>query len=209
MDEEKNSFIYKILRFSIVYKTYQFLVIKKNTYQFIYKNIFTTNPNSIVLDCGCGPAQYRKLIECGKYTGIDFNKKHIEAAKHNFPSDTFYEGDLSNFDFQAIGEFTDILLFGILHHLNDKNAKILIEKLINQLQNNGKIVAIDPVYTDDDDIYTSIANFVASKDQGNFVRSEKGYKNLIDSALAKVDSHIYKNLLRIPFYHHVTNIEKV
>ncbi len=208
MKEEKNSIVYKILRISFVYRTYQFVVIKKSTYKFIYQNIFKTDENSIVLDCGCGPAQYRKLIQSKKYIGIDFNPKHIQAAKKNHPNDTFYEGDLSKFDFQTIEKFSDILLFGLLHHLNDENAKNLINKLINQLKSNGKIVAIDPLYVEKKNFYDSFANFVASKDQGNFVRQENEYRSLVDSKLATVETKIYKNLLRIPFYHHILNIKK-
>ena len=150
MDEEKNSLIYKILRISFVYRAYQFIVIKRSTYKFIYQNIFKTNENSVVLDCGCGPAQYRKLIKSKKYIGIDFNPKHIQTAQ---------------------------------------------------------ITAIDPVYVKKENFYDSFANFIASKDQGNYVRNENEYRELVNSKLAKAETIIYKNLLRIPFYHHILNIK--
>ena len=207
MKEEKNSLIYKILRLSFIYRTYQYLVIKKSTYKFIYQNIFKTNENSVVLDCGCGPAQYRKLIKCKKYIGIDFNSKHIQTARKNYPDDIFYEGDLSKFDFQNIGKVTDILLFGLLHHLNDENAKNLINNLIKQLEVTGQIIAIDPVYVKKENFYDSFANFIASKDQGNYVRKENEYRALVNSKLATAETIIYKNLLRIPFYHHILNIK--
>ena len=73
MQEEKNSFIYKLLRLSFVYKTYQSLVTKSDTYRIVYKEIFNFKKNSVVLDCGCGPAQYRNLIQTKNYTGVDFN----------------------------------------------------------------------------------------------------------------------------------------
>lgn len=207
MKEEKNSLIYKILRLSFVYRTYQYLVIKKSTYNFIYQYIFKTNENSIVLDCGCGPAQYRKLIKSKKYIGVDFNPNHIQTAKKNYPNDIFYEGDLSKFDFQIIGKVTDVLLFGLLHHLNDENAKNLINNLLNQLEKNGKLTAIDPVYVIQKNFYDSFANFIASKDQGNYVRKENEYRKLVNSELATVETQIYKNLLRIPFYLHILKIK--
>lgn len=206
MEQEKNSLIYKLLRFSFVYKTYQFLVIRKSTYKFIYQNIFKTDNTSIVLDCGCGPAQYRNLIKCSKYIGIDFNKKHIEMARKKFSNDTFYIDDILNFDFKKITGYSDVLLFGLLHHLNDSNAKELIKNLSNNLKDDGKIVSIDPVYMESRNIYISVANFIASKDQGNFVRTEKEYIKLIDPSIFRTETKIYDNLLRIPFHHNVMYI---
>lgn len=207
MDEEKKSLIYKILRLSFVYKAFQFVIIKSSTYKFVYQTIFKTNPNSVVLDCGCGPAQYRKIIKCKKYIGIDFNLKHIQTAKKNYPDDEFYFGDLSNFNFKEIGNFSDILLFGLLHHLNDENAKKLIDKLIEQLESNGKIVAIDPLYVEKNSLFDAVANFIASKDQGNFVRTENEYIDIVNHKMASTNTTIYSNLLRVPFYHHIMNIK--
>lgn len=205
--EEKNSFLYKLLRFTIVYRTYQKLVIKKSTYNFIYKNIFKTNSRSIVLDCGCGPAQYRKLIDCKKYVGIDFNKKHIQTAEKRFPLDTFINDDVLNINLSKFEKFTDILLFGLIHHLSDENSKTLINKLSAHLEVGGKIVTIDPVYVNGNSIYKKLANFVASKDQGNFVRSQNEYLELLKPSNLEIISKIYNRLLRIPFHHHIMYIQ--
>ena len=69
----------------------------------------------------------------------------------------------------------------IKNHLNDKNVRTLLDNLILNLKMEGKIMSIDPVYIKSDlDLYTKIANFIASKDQGNYVRTEKEYKNLFN-----------------------------
>ena len=210
MDEEKNSFLYKLLRFPIVYKSYQSFITKNNTYENVYKNIFQTSANSIVLDCGCGPAQYRKFINCEKYYGIDFNEKHLNKARKENPSDSFINGDVVNFNFSQLPSFTDVLIFGLLHHLNDINAKKLIENLLSHIKKNGKLVAIDPVYVaSNKSLYNKVANFIASRDQGNYVRDESGYLNLIENNNTKVIQKKYKNLLRIPFHHNALYIYKV
>ena len=204
MQEEKNSFVYKLLRLSFVYKTYQSLVTKSDTYRIVYKEIFNFKKNSIVLDCGCGPAQYRDLIQTKHYTGVDFNKNHIEKARKRFPNDKFVHGDVLNMGFSNDGPYSEIILFGLLHHLNDSNVKDLVESLGLNLAEGGKIMSIDPVYMNDNlDLYKRIANFIASKDQGNYVRTEKGYKILFESMNFKIQTKVYKNLLRIPFFHNV------
>ena len=72
-----------------------------------------------VLDCGCGPAQYRNLIKCSKYVGIDFNEKYIARAIKKYPKDNFYLSDISTFGFEKSEKFSHIFLIGLLHHLND------------------------------------------------------------------------------------------
>ena len=204
MQEEKNSFIYKLLRLSFVYKTYQSLVTKSDTYRIVYKEIFNFKKNSVGLDCGCGPAQYRDLIQTKNYTGVDFNKNHIEKARKRFPNDKFVHEDVLNMSFSNDGPYSEIILFGLLHHLNDSNVKDLVESLGLNLAEGGKIMSIDPVYMNDNlDLYKRIANFIASKDQGNYVRTEKGYKILFESMNFKIQTKVYKNLLRIPFFHNV------
>lgn len=200
MQEEKNSFLYKLFRLTFVYKAYQSLVTKSDTYNIVYQEIFKFQKNSVVLDCGCGPAQYRDLIQTKNYTGIDFNKNHIDKARKRFPNDKFIHGDVLNVSFSEDGPYSEIILFGLLHHLNDSNVK----DLGLHLKEGGKIMTIDPVYMNDNlDPYKRIANFIASKDRGNYVRTEKGYKILFKSMNFKVETKVYKNLLRIPFFHNV------
>ncbi len=208
LSEEKNSIFYKLLRFTFIYRTFQFLVTKQNTHKFIYQNIFKTNTNSIVLDCGCGPSQYRELIECSKYIGIDFNQKYINEARKKFPDDTFFVSDIIDFDFENTEKFSHVLLLGLLHHLNDENSKKLINKLIKQLSNDGMIVTIDPIFVRErKDIYANLGNFLASKDRGNYVRTEKEYKELIDLNIMKLNSRVYERLLRVPWFHYVMYIK--
>ncbi len=208
LSEEKNSILYKLLRFTFIYRTFQYLSHKKNTYKFIYQNIVKTEQQSIVLDCGCGPAQYRELIKCKKYVGIDFNEKYINKAIKKFPKDDFFISDIVNFDFKRTEKFSQILLLGLLHHLNDHNSKNLINILKNQLKDDGKIVTFDPLYVfDKKDTYTKLANYFASKDRGNYVRTEDEYKKLIDLNLLEVETEIHEKLLRIPWIHYVMYIK--
>ena len=208
LSEEKDTFLYKLLKYAFVYRASQYLTHKKNTYKFIYQNIVKTDQESIVLDCGCGPAQYRELIKCTKYVGIDFNEKYINKAIKKFPKDDFFVSDIVNFDFKRTEKFSQILLFGLLHHLNDQNAKKLINILKNQLKEDGKIITFDPLYVfDKKDTYTKLANFFASKDRGNYVRTEEEYKKLIDLNLSEVETKIYEKLLRIPWIHYVMYIK--
>lgn len=206
--EEKNSFLYKLLKYPFVYKSLQFTTHKKNTYRFIYQNILKTDKESIVLDCGCGPAQYRELINCKKYVGIDFNDKYIKKAIKKFPKDDFFISDIVNFDFKRTEKFSHIILFGLLHHLNDENSKMLINLLKSQLKKDGNIVTFDPVYVfEKQDIYTKLANYFASKDRGNYVRTEENYKKLIDSNSSEITTEIHKKLMRLPWIHYVMYIK--
>jgi hypothetical protein len=51
-----------------------------------------------------------------------------------------------------------------------------------------------------------MANYFASKDRGNFVRTEKEYKKLINAKFLKIESSVYEKLLRMPWFHYVMYI---
>ena len=85
---------------------------------------------------------------------------------------------------------------------------MLINTLKGQLKKDGNIVTFDPLYVfDKQDTYTKFANYFASKDRGNYVRTEDNYKKLIDLNSSEITTEIHEKLLRLPWIHYVMYIK--
>ena len=201
-------FIYKILEFPIVYDFYQSLVTAKNASTTLFKNFIDTSEDLIVLDCGCGTSKYRELIDAKKYIGLDFNSSYIEEARSKFPKDTFKVADLTKLQTIDYEKVDRIILLGIIHHLDNNESMVLLDKLYSLLTENGVIYTLDPLFVSVEKTSDRIANFIASKDRGQYVREEKEYLKLFSYKIEKIEKTVFNNLLRIPFYHLGLSIRK-
>lgn len=194
-------FIYKILEIPIIYDFYQNLVSTKKTWRTVFKSFIDTSEDLIVLDCGCGTSKYRELIDAKKYIGLDYNSSYIEEAKANFPNDTFKVADLTKLHTKKYEKVDRIILLGIIHHLNDSESRSLIDKLYDLLNENGIIYTLDPLFVSIKKPSDRIANFIASKDRGQYVREEEEYLKLFSPKIKNIEKRVFNNLLKIPFYH--------
>ena len=201
-------FIYKILENPIIYDFYQNLVSTKNMWNTVFKSFIDTSEDLIVLDCGCGTSKYRELIDTKKYIGLDFNSSYIEEARSKFPKDTFKVADLTKLQTKDYEKVDRIILLGIIHHLDDNESRVLIDKLYNLLTENGVIYTLDPLFVSVEKTSDRIANFIASKDRGQYVREEKEYLKLFSNKIKKIDKTVFNNLLRVPFYHLGLSVRK-
>ncbi len=199
---------YKILENPIIYDFYQNLVSTKNMWSTVFKSFIDTSEDFIVLDCGCGTSKYRELIDAKKYIGLDFNSSYIEEARSKFPNDTFKVADLTNLQTIDYEKVDRIILLGIIHHLDNNESMVLLDKLYSLLTENGVIYTLDPLFVSIEKTSDRIANFIASKDRGQYVREEKEYLKLFSYKIEKIEKTVFNNLLRIPFYHLGLSIRK-
>ena len=79
-----------------------------------------SHPDRRVLDVACGPGAFSDLFSEETYTGIDLNPRYIRYAKENYRG-RFAVQDARELEF-AEGEFDDVLVYGLLHHLNDDDV---------------------------------------------------------------------------------------
>ena len=83
------------------------------------------------------------VSENRKITGIDYDKNKIDVANNCISKNNqinFIYGDALNVDFEKTDVF---VLSDILHYLSEEKQKQLIEKCINNLNNNGIIIIRD------------------------------------------------------------------
>ncbi len=79
-----------------------------------------------ILDIGCGPGQFAEYLlqRCPsiEYTGVDFSRVAIDAAKKRCPPGTFVEADLFQTDILDEGEYDLVVALEVLEHLEDDLA---------------------------------------------------------------------------------------
>ncbi len=122
-----------------------------------------------ILDLGCGPATILDAMPEVHYVGIDLNEAHIEQARGAYGNrGSFHCGDFAMLKQKMAGTFDLVLCIGLLHHIEDARVRELASLVASYLAPTGRFVAIDPVYSDDQNW---IARRLAAADSGQCVRN--------------------------------------
>ena len=185
---EKTDKIYSLLSITSIYSFVQWIMSGTSFRKKIVKKYITKN-NVKVLDIGCGPAEILDSLPTVKYFGYDINSNYINHAKRKYKNrGKFYCKKLTNRDIKKLPKFDHVLLFGILHHLNDGEIKNLMKLIKKILKKGGDIITEDPIFIKEQN---PIAKFIIKKDRGNNVRNKKEYLKIISRYFKKINSKIY------------------
>jgi cyclopropane fatty-acyl-phospholipid synthase-like methyltransferase len=155
------------------------------------------NPRDRVLDIGCGPGDLLNFLPDVFYFGFDQDPFYIESAKKRFGNrGTFYCRAVSRDAFPGDSNFDIIIAMGILHHLNDEEARQLFELAHHLLKPDGRLITYDGCYTKDQ---SGLTRFILGIDRGKHVRDESGYKKLAGPGFSNISTCIRGDLLNIPY----------
>jgi len=151
-----------------------------------------------VLEIGCGPGTIVPFLPDVEYVGFDSNEAYIIEARRRFPRGRFVCERVSEYTLPERGYFDIALALGILHHLDDAEARRLFQIAHEALKPGGRLVTLDGVWTSDQ---SGATRYLLARDRGRFVRSEKAYLDLAGPLFANVKSTIHHGMLRIPYTH--------
>jgi SAM-dependent methyltransferase len=102
-----------------------------------------------ILEIGCGPGTIVGYLPRVEYLGFDLSSKYIEAARKRFPRAQFVCERVRGFSLAKHQSFDAVLALGILHHLDDQEAKQLFQIAHDALKSGGKLITLDGVWTSD------------------------------------------------------------
>ena len=162
---------------------------------------FTEFADKHVLEVGCGPGTWvSEMSAVQSYTGVDWNAAHIAKARSRFNTSqyAFFCGDVSESGALPDQRFDVICAFGLLHHLDDLQARNLLEAVKAKLVSGGKFLAIEPVYHEGQHWF---ARFMKNRDSGQNIRTESGYRELLDGQFAETSTQLHTDMLRVPYSH--------
>jgi SAM-dependent methyltransferase len=151
-----------------------------------------------ILEIGCGPGIIVRYLPQTEYLGFDLSRKYIELAKRRFPNAHFICERVSQFSLAKEQNFDVVLALGVVHHLDDAEARQLFQIAYDALRPGGKLVTLDGVYADGQ---SPTARWLLAKDRGEYVRSERKYLGIASQAFSDIRPSVRHDLLRIPYTH--------
>lgn len=174
-----------ILSSPVVYDLFQAVMGAKKVRQELVRDFIRPEAGSKILDLGCGTAEILKYVpDTVEYWGFDISPEYIAAAKAEYGNRAhFFLGVPSEEDLVNLPKFDRVLALGVLHHLNDGEAKRLFALARQALNHAGRVVAIDPCLALDQN---PMARFLILRDRGRNVRDAQGYALLAQDSFKEV-----------------------
>lgn len=151
-----------------------------------------------ILEIGCGPGTIVGYLPQSEYVGFDISPRYIEMARKRFPHAQFVCERVSQFSPASQRSFDTVLALGVVHHLDDEEARQLFQIAYDVLKSGGKLVTLDGVWTDDQ---SPTARWLLARDRGEHVRNEQEYVRIASQVFRSVRPSIRHDLLRIPYSH--------
>ena len=184
---QKTSGIHKFFSYPLFYSLTQKVMSGETQRSKIVRNII--KENSKVLDIGCGTAKIIESIPSVNYYGYDINKDYINYAKKRYHSKRikFFCKKFTQAEIKKLPKFDYVLLFGLIHHLEDHEVKNFFSLLKKILKKNGKLLTCDPVFLKKQNI---LAKFLLKNDVGENIRTKNNYVELFERHFKKIKSKV-------------------
>jgi len=152
-----------------------------------------------ILDIGCGPGNMLPFLPQGEYLGVDANESYIQSARERYSNrGQFVCERVSHHSVQQFGAFDIVLALGLVHHLDDNEARDLFRLGHTALKPGGRMITNDGCYMPKQ---SAAKKYLLSRDRGEYVRTQEEYERLAHSWFSEVHSHIREDVLRIPYTH--------
>ena len=182
-----------------IYRLSQRLVMSSKRLRWYAATYLHPRPGDRVLDIGCGPADILDYLPDVDYTGFDPSDRYIAwaTARHGAHG-RFFRQMVSPELLLDLGAFDLIIANGVLHHLDDAQARALFKLAQGAMTAGARLVTFDGCYAERQH---PLAAYLASRDRGRFVRSSAAYEELARERFPAVSAHVHHDLLRVPYSH--------
>lgn len=186
-----------ILSNSFVYWSYQKLVGGHKARRLFIENVVKPIKGNKILDIGCGPGNIIDFLPDVNYYGFDSEANYIASANHNFGDrGTFICATMNAFSVPNPGTFDIVIASGILHHLNDNEAKTLFQIASQALKPNGRLVTLDGCFVSEQN---KISRLLLKYDRGKFIREQNAYEKLAHESFINIVSNIEEHYFNVPY----------
>ncbi len=187
----------KALNSPVAYLALQSVIGGMNARFRMLEDYVTPKKGDRILDIGCGPGFLSKRLQGTDYVGFDVDRNYISYAQSKYNRfGTFHAAEFDRQWLDKLEKFDLVLMNGLLHHLDDAAARSLLELSGNALKPDGRIFTLDGCYQAHQG---AIAKWFLDSDRGKFVRSPKGYADLVPQGLKLVRAPIHEDYMYIPY----------
>ncbi len=150
-------------------------------------------PGERVLDVGCGPAYYFDRMPEVDYVGFDTSEPYIAYARKQYGK----RGDFrcGTFTGEHAGQFDAILLFGLLHHLDDDECANLLDLAARALKPGGRVVSCDTALHEGQ---RRVSRWMSENDRGEYVRRPESYDRMARASFGDLETQLLDSITRVP-----------
>jgi ubiquinone/menaquinone biosynthesis C-methylase UbiE len=126
------------------------------------------------LDLGCGPGAFADVFAGDDYVGVDMNPRYIDHARKTRQG-AFIVGDARRVELPD-ARFDQILIFGLLHHLSDEDARAVLGECRRLLVGGGRVLVIEDIPAISR--LNLIGHLIHQVENGEFIRPVAEYQRL-------------------------------
>lgn len=192
--------LHRFVKIPAVYDRIQRLLGGPQARDKIAAELFSEIKGKSVLEIGCGPGTWVPYLpDPESYLGLDWNEKHIAAARERYGSEKvqFATVDIAELE-QSRQSFDVALGIGILHHLDDAAARAALRKSAAALSRGGIYLGLEPVYHSRQNPVAKLLNLL---DSGRNIRREDQYRFLFNTNFSNIETRVETTIMRVPYSH--------
>jgi 2-polyprenyl-3-methyl-5-hydroxy-6-metoxy-1,4-benzoquinol methylase len=203
---QANSGLYSALRWPALFQAVQNLLVRQDARRLLAAHYIKPRVGDRVLDIGCGTGAMVPFLGDVSFVGVDPEPRYIEVARANHATrGAFLDGTMEDLAEASAQSFDIAIAVGVLHHLDDADARALFAGCYKALKPGGRLVTSDPVRRIPQH---PVARLFIRLDRGRSIRSQEGYVTLAKSIFPRVSAELRSDFLRIPYDHCILQCEK-
>lgn len=169
------------------------------------RNYIKAQSGQRILDIGCGTAEILDYLPKVDYHGFDISKEYIASAKAKYGTRGDFNCSLfTPKEIDRRAKFDIVLAIGVLHHLDDNDARQMFSLAYDVLKDGGRFITIDPSYSAEQNF---LSRYLVSLDRGQNVRDQAGYFKLVPELFSVINVKI-KHRIWIPYTHCIIELQK-
>jgi len=188
-----------ILSLPAIYQLCQNLAGARRAREILVRDYIRPVAGMKILDIGCGPADILEVLPEVRYIGFDASEEYIADAKKKWGPRGEFTCATVNAQTLQERDFNIVMAIGVLHHLDDQEARALFALAHELLRPGGRLITLDGVY---DKPQSPVARYLLSKDRGEYVRRRDAYEGLARSAFRDIHATVLHDLIKpVPYTH--------
>ena len=204
---QSESGLLRWLNVPLVYNAFSAVVGANALRRRLIQNHVRARPGDKVIDIGCASGLALQWLPPVQYLGLDISPDYIAFARKKYGRrGTFVLGDARSLRTDSRFQDADIVIaLGVLHHLDDREARDCIQFAHGALKPNGRFVFHEPCWIPNQG---PVSKYIMGSDRGRNIRTEQQYRDLAGEVFRKIEARVDTKPVRIPYVTIVLECEK-